>query len=128
MVLHIGPFETASIIVVVAAVAAYLNRVTLKLPQTIALTLTGAVASVVVAGLDFVLPGAPLSATVQAFLSNIDFKTALLNVMLSFLLFAGALHIDVLHLSRGKWLIAILSTVGVVISTIAEPVAPVECP
>lgn len=116
--MHIGPFETAAIIVAVAALAAWINRVTLKLPQTIALTLTGAVASLVVAGIDLALPSAGMTHSIAAFLGNIDFKTALLNVMLSFLLFAGALHIDLHHLSRGKWLIAVLSTAGVVISTV----------
>ena len=45
MGVHIGAFETASIVVAAAAVAGYLNHLTFKLPQTIALTLTGAVAS-----------------------------------------------------------------------------------
>ena len=118
MTVHIGAFETAAIVVVLAALAAYLNRLTLKLPQTIALTLIGASAALAVAGIDAAWPSAGLSTTIESFLGNIDFKTALLNVMLSFLLFAGALHIDIRHLSRGKWLVAVLSTVGVIISTI----------
>lgn len=116
--MHVGPFETASIVVVAAALAGYLNHLTFRLPQTIALTLAGAAASAVVALVDLVLPGAHLSRTIQSFMSNIDFKTALLNVMLSFLLFAGALHIDLQEVRRGQWLIAVLSTVGVLISTV----------
>ncbi len=114
----IGPFETASIIVAVAAVAAYLNHHTLRLPQTIALTLTGAVASAVAAVVDLAWPSAMLTRSIQAFLANIDFKATLLNVMLSFLLFAGALHIDLGEVRRGKWLIAVLSTAGVAVSTL----------
>ncbi|HWA63564.1 MAG TPA: sodium:proton antiporter [Caulobacteraceae bacterium] len=113
----IGPFEAASIVMVAAAVAGYLNHLTFRLPQTIALTLTGAVASLVVMAIDAVVPDAHLSATISGFMSAIDFKTALLNVMLSFLLFAGALHIDLHHLRRGQWLIAALSTLGVLVST-----------
>jgi CPA1 family monovalent cation:H+ antiporter len=115
---HIGAFETASIVIAAAAAAGYLNQLTVKLPQTIALALAGAIASVVVLATDALVPGARLGATIQGFLSNIDFKTALLNVMLSFLLFAGALHIDLHHMNRGRWLIAVLSTVGVLVSTI----------
>jgi CPA1 family monovalent cation:H+ antiporter len=115
--MNIGPFEAAAIVIVAAALAGYLNHLTVKLPQTIALTLAGALASLVVAGIDAVAPGANLSRTISGFMSAIDFKTALLNVMLSFLLFAGALHIDLHHLRQGKWLIAILSTLGVVVST-----------
>ncbi|HEX7761884.1 MAG TPA: sodium:proton antiporter [Caulobacteraceae bacterium] len=118
MTIHIDAFATASIVVVAAATAGYLNHLTVKLPQTIALTLTGAVASVVVVATDAVFPGAHLSQTIRAFVGGIDFKTALLNVMLSFLLFAGALHIDLREMRRGAWPIAVLSTVGVVISTV----------
>jgi CPA1 family monovalent cation:H+ antiporter len=114
---HIDAFAIASIVVVAAATAGYLNHLTFKLPQTIALTLTGAVASIVVVIVDAVFPALALSRTIRGFLDAIDFKTALLNVMLSFLLFAGALHIDLHQMRRGQWPIAILSTVGVVIST-----------
>ena len=118
MVFHFGAFETASIVVVAAATASYLNHVTFKMPQTIALTLTGAVASLVVAVSDLMFPEAHLGRTIGGFMENIDFKTALLNVMLSFLLFAGALHIDLREVRRGAWPIAILSTVGVILSTV----------
>jgi CPA1 family monovalent cation:H+ antiporter len=50
-------------------------------------------------------------------MSTIDFRTALLNVMLSFLLFAGALHVDLGCLRLAKWPIGVLSTVGVAVST-----------
>lgn len=113
-----GPFGTAAIVVVAAAFAAYLNHRTLKLPQTVALTLTGAIASAVVAVVDLVVPDARLGAAIVGVLNNIDFKTALLNVMLSFLLFAGALHIDLKELAKGKGLVAILATAGVGISTV----------
>ncbi len=118
MTIHLDAFGAASIVVVGAACAGYLNHLTVKLPQTIALTLTGAVASVVVVAMDAVFPDAHLSQTIRAFVNGIDFKTALLNVMLSFLLFAGAMHIDLREMRRGAWPIAILSTVGVVISTV----------
>jgi monovalent cation:H+ antiporter, CPA1 family len=115
---HLDAFAIASIVVVAAAAAGYLNHLTVKLPQTIALTLTGAAASIVVVGVDAAFPGLALSTTIRDFLDAIDFKTALLNVMLSFLLFAGALHIDLHQMRLGQWPIAILSTVGVVISTV----------
>jgi CPA1 family monovalent cation:H+ antiporter len=116
--MHIGPFETAAIVVVAAALAAYLNHLTFRLPQTIALTLTGALASAVVLAVDALLPGAHLREAIVGFMDNIDFKTAFLNVMLSFLLFAGALQVDLHQLNRGKWLIGVLATVGVVVSTV----------
>jgi CPA1 family monovalent cation:H+ antiporter len=38
--------------------------------------------------------------------------------MLSFLLFAGAMHVDWSHMHKGRWLILVFSTVGVLISTL----------
>ena len=112
------PFGTASVIVSVAAVAAYMNHLTLRLPQTIALTLTGALVSLLAAIADRLWPAIGLAQVVQAFMATIDFRATLLNVMLSFLLFAGALHVDLSGLRTGKWPILMLSTVGVVISTL----------
>ncbi|MGA0599407.1 cation:proton antiporter [Caulobacter sp. KR2-114] len=115
--MHFDVFQTAAVVIVAAAAAGYLNHLTVKLPQTIALTLTGAVAALVVALIDQLIPEARLGLSIRGFMDGIDFKTALLNVMLSFLLFAGALHIDLGELRRGAWAIAELSTVGVVLST-----------
>ncbi len=50
-------------------------------------------------------------------LNNIDFDETLLHGMLTFLLFAGALHIDLDRLARQKWIIGTLATVGTVGST-----------
>jgi CPA1 family monovalent cation:H+ antiporter len=113
----ISAFESASVIVTAAAAAAYLNHLTLRLPQTIALTLSGALVSLVVAVVDRLWPSLGLGSMAQGFMSSIDFRTALLNVMLSFLLFAGALHVDLSCLRRAKWPIAVLSTAGVLLST-----------
>ena len=49
--------------------------------------------------------------------NSIDFNQALLHGMLSFLLFAGALHVNINDLKEQKWVIAILATLGVIIST-----------
>jgi CPA1 family monovalent cation:H+ antiporter len=49
--------------------------------------------------------------------SQIDFSDVLLEVMLSYLLFAGALHVDLSDLAKQKWIIALMATVGVVLST-----------
>jgi CPA1 family monovalent cation:H+ antiporter len=113
-----GPFEIASIIVAAAALAGYVNDLTLKLPQTIALTLMGVAASIAVLVIDAIFPGANIDKAAADFMNNIDFRSALLNVMLSFLLFAGALQLDLREMRRGEWLIVALSTAGVLISTL----------
>lgn len=50
-------------------------------------------------------------------LAQIDFHEALMHGMLSFLLFAGGLHVDFSDLASRKWSIALMATVGVLIST-----------
>jgi len=116
--LTMGPFEAASIVIVAAAALGYVNHRFIRLPQTIALSLMGALASVVVAVVDFLLPGGQLGDGVRTFLDQIDFKVALLDGMLSFLLFAGALHVDIAQLKIGRWPIAVLSSLGLLLSTV----------
>ena len=53
----------------------------------------------------------------ERLLHSIDFYTALMHGMLSFLLFAGALHININELAKQKWLITALATIGVVFTT-----------
>ena len=50
-------------------------------------------------------------------MAEVDFSDTLLNGMLSFLLFAGALHMNLEDLAKQKWVISILASVGVLLST-----------
>jgi len=115
---NLSPFDAAAILIVLAAALGYLNYRYLRLPSSIGLTVMGAVASLLVVGTDHVLPGSDLSARVVGFLAGIDFHATLMEGMLSFLLFAGALHVDWSEMRRGRWPILVLSTVGVLISTL----------
>ncbi|MBA3049152.1 sodium:proton antiporter [Brevundimonas sp.] len=110
--------DAAAILIVLCAVLGWINHRFLKLPSTVALTMMGALASVVVIGIDAVLPQSDLAGLVSGFLEDIDFHQTLMDGMLSFLLFAGALHVDIDQLRRGRWQIAILSTIGVIASTL----------
>lgn len=116
--LALTPFDAAAILIVLAAGLGYLNFRFLKLPSSIGLTIMGAIASLIVVGLDRVFPGAGLGHDVVQFIAGIDFQTTLMDGMLSFLLFAGALHVDWQEMARGRWPILVLSTVGVVLSTL----------
>ena len=55
---------------------------------------------------------------VRSALLNIEFEETLMKGLLSFLLFAGALHVDLESLLERRWLIATLATVGICISTV----------
>ena len=78
----------------------------------------GAIASLIVVGIDRLLPASDLAEQVTGFLAGIDFHATLMDGMLSFLLFAGALHVDWSEMRRGRWPILVLSTIGVLLSTL----------
>ena len=115
--LALTPFDAAAILIVLAAALGYLNFRFLRLPSSIGLTIMGAVASLIVVGADRLVPGFGLGHDVVAFIAGIDFHATLMEGMLSFLLFAGALHVDWGDMARGRWQILILSTIGVALST-----------
>lgn len=108
-------FEIVTILIVVAALFSYINHRYMKLPATIGVMLIALVLSLCLLGLGQV--GLGLEDRAAGLLSSIDFDEALLHGMLAFLLFAGALHIDLGDLTRQKWVISILATIGVVLST-----------
>src|SRR4051794_35741362 len=107
------PFQLAAILLVLAAVFSYLNYRYIRLPTTIGVMLIALVASLVVITLDEVgWLGAHRRANAAALLASINFDTLVLQGMLSFLLFAGALHIDLADLRQQTGAISALSTVG----------------
>jgi CPA1 family monovalent cation:H+ antiporter len=113
----LGPFDAAAVLVVLAALLGYLNIRFFKLPVSVGMTVMGAVASLIVIAADAVLPGGRLARLLSDFVGGIDFHDTLMNGMLSFLLFAGALHVDWGEMHRSRWPILLFSTVGVVVST-----------
>lgn len=116
------PLDAAAILIVLAATLGYLKHRYLRLPQSVGLTVMGTVASLVVVGIDRLLPASNVGEQVLGSITGTDFQATLMNGMLSFLLFAGALHADWTHMRRGRWPILVLSTIGVLISP-TDPVA-----
>ncbi len=108
-------FNTIAGLLTLAAVFSYLNHRYIGMPVSIGVTLISLVLSVSLIALDFL--GVELAERFQVMLAQIDFSETLLQGMLSFLLFAGALHININQLMARKWFIGLLATVGVLIST-----------
>jgi len=106
----------AALLVTLAALFSFINYRFIRLPTTIGLMLIALVLSIllVIAGK---LGLAEFHLHAQRILAQIDFNTTLMHGMLSFLLFAGALHVNLNELSEQKWIIAILATIGMLIST-----------
>ena len=112
-----SPFDIAALLVVASALFGTLNHHTFKLPHVIGLTVTGALIALALMVVDHFVPGITLDNWVTGLLARIDFTETLLQGMLSFLLFAGALHVDLEKLRRGWLPVLLLSTAGVVLST-----------
>ena len=112
-------FDTAAVLIAIAALTGYINHRVLKLSATTGTLAVALVSSVVVVAADAVVPGWRLREVLTGFLGEIDFNEALMHGMLCFLLFAGSLHIDLEGLLEHKWTIGALATVGVLLSTLA---------
>lgn len=108
--------DLAAVLVSLTAILAYLNHRFIGLPTTIGVMLIAllmSLALIVVGELGFF----PVDEYAEQLFAAVDFNTALMHGMLSFLLFAGALHIQLNDLQQHKWVILVLATVGVIIST-----------
>lgn len=108
--------DLGAILVSLAAVFAWFNHRYLGLPATLGVMLLALATSAAIMLADFA--GAPgISDWAESALAGIDFSAVVLEGMLSFLLFAGALFVDLGKLRERRYLIGLLATVGVVVST-----------
>ena len=109
------PFELLATLLTLAALFSYFNHRVLRLPQTIGVML---VALVVSLALQLAGPLADgVEATAARMLVAIDFDDTLLHGMLAFLLFAGALHVNLGDLAEQGGVIALLASIGVIGAT-----------
>jgi CPA1 family monovalent cation:H+ antiporter len=107
--------EILTITIVMAAVFAYINHRYIKWPPTIGIMILSLGASLLLATLGS--SHSLLSEKAVQLVSSIDFQEVLMNFMLSFLLFAGAIHINAQKLREQALPVLVLATVGIVLST-----------
>ncbi len=108
-------FNIIAILITLSAVFAWFNYRFLKLPTAIGLMLIALLVSLF---LLLPIPGTEgLEHDIRLMVDSIDFDTTVLHGMLSFLLFAGALHVSLKELAEHKWVIAVLASVSVLLST-----------
>ena len=108
-------YSIATILVVLSAIFGYINVRFLKLPITIGLMVITILFTLVVVALSYF--DDTLLMREKELINSIDFGTVLLDIMLSFLLFAGALHTNFEQLKIQRWPVLIFATVGVLVST-----------
>jgi len=108
-------YSTFSILIVLSALFAYVNFRYIKLPASIGLMFIAMVFSLALVAVASVWPEAV--AQFRGMMEGIDFSELLLEVMLSFMLFAGAIHIKLDELREQRLAVILFSTFSVVIST-----------
>jgi CPA1 family monovalent cation:H+ antiporter len=110
-------FDLFALLVLLTAAFGWLNQVVFRLPSNIGLLLMGLAAALITVLVDVADPKLNLLAEVADILRQIDFYEAVMHGMLAFLLFAGALHVNWPRLQRRMVPVAVMATLGVVIST-----------
>ncbi|MFH2047518.1 MAG: sodium:proton antiporter [Pseudomonadota bacterium] len=114
-----GLFNIIAVLVTLAALFAYINYRYIKLPTTIGLMFISIIMSLCMVILGHLgQTGHGLEMIWLDIIRKVDFNKSLMVGMLSFLLFAGALHVDLNELLKQKWQILVFSTIGVMLSTL----------
>lgn len=109
-------FEVLAILITLTALIGFVNERYIGLPPTIGVLLGGLLVSLAIVLLvKLGLTGEDFAARL---LGQIDFDALVMQGMLSFLLFAGALHINLDELMEQKWSILLLATLGTLLSTL----------
>lgn len=110
--------DAAALMLTLAACLGLFNHVVLKLPFAIGLLVSGLIASLIVATVDYFVPSMNLGVQASELVENLDFPNTVLNGMLALLLFAGALQTDLSKLKERLATIVSLASVGVLISAV----------
>lgn len=107
-------FDIIALFIFLAGLFIFVNTYFLKLPSSIGLMIMAIVLSVVLFIAGYFIPGLQIGAEE---LEEYDYAEVLYHVVLSFMLFAGALQIDFKKLSKQRTPVLVLATTGVLIST-----------
>ena len=108
-------YNLITFIVVLTAAFGYINFRFIKLPATIGIMIISLIASLVIIAVGQFHPA--FFKTITDLIISVDFETALMNFMLSFLLFAGAIHLDINQLKKERTAVITFSTIGILLST-----------
>lgn len=109
--------QVASVLIVLAGVFGSINYLFLKLPSAIGILVVALLASLGVMAINALFPALGVSQLVRHAVIELEFSDALLEGMLGLLLFAGALHVKLGDLRAQAWVVVMMATLGVGIST-----------
>lgn len=112
-----GIFGTIAILLTLTAAFSWVNYKFLRLPSAIGLMLVSLILSLLLLLLGSIWPGISFVVRIVELVKSVDFNRTLMVGMLSFLLFAGSLHVDLNKLLKQKWRVLSFATFGVIAST-----------
>jgi CPA1 family monovalent cation:H+ antiporter len=110
-------FDLVALLLVLSAVFGLVNHRFIGLPHTTGLLVLGLLASLGLVGAQAVFPGEVAYDAFAGTLREIDFTAVVMDGMLAFLLFAGAINVNLRLLRDRAWQIGFLAIIGTVLST-----------
>ncbi len=110
--------DIAATCLVITALLAYVNHRFVGMPTAIGVMATALAFSLALVGLDAIGVAQSLHRYEESLLRSIDFSDVLMQGMLSLLLFAGAMHVDLSELKVYRLQVGALALVGTVVSTV----------
>lgn len=113
----LSAFDLVAILLVLTAGFGWINNRFIRLPHTIGLLVMGLGASLLLISVEIAFPAVVLYEDLAGIIRQIDFQATVLNGMLAFLLFAGALHVNLAILRKRAWTVSSMATIGILIST-----------
>jgi CPA1 family monovalent cation:H+ antiporter len=109
--------QVAAILVVLSALLGWVNKVFIGLPHAIALLVMGMIGTLGILAADYLIPQFEFARYAHQLLTSVNFFETVMTYMLSFLLFAGALHVNLDRMREQRLPIILMASVGVLIST-----------
>jgi len=116
--MHFSALDLIAVVLFLVALFGWVNLRALHLPVPVGLLAISTVAALVIVAADKLLPSLGLGGLLGALMAQINFSHAVLNFLLSFLMFAAGMSIDVGALRGIAWTAGALATIGTVISTL----------
>ena len=110
-------YYSFSVLIVLASFFAYLNIRFLKLPATIGIMIIAMISSIILVVTGNIFP--ETFTNFSKLFSEFDFTEVLMGAMLNFLLFAGAIHVNLKDLREQRGPVMVFSTISVLISALA---------
>jgi Na+:H+ antiporter len=110
--------ELAAILFVMTASFGWINHKIIRLPHSVGLLLFGLVTSIILLLIEINVAHITLYSHVMDFIQRVDFQKTVLQGVLGFLLFAGAMHVEFSELKSRALSVGLMATFGVVISTV----------